>query len=101
MIRITRILSKLLTMICFWPSKLSTGVGGGGGAKFDYTCDTGNRQNAYTYITMFYFRINIFSVSIWIDELIISFIAWLFVKITCETIIFPRKHFNKYRKFFL
>lgn len=61
---------------CFWPSKLSTGVGGGGGgAKFDYTCDTGNRQNAYTYITMFYFRINIFSVSIWIDELIISFKA--------------------------
>lgn len=62
-------------MICFWPSKLSTGVGGGGGGQNFTTFDPGNRQNAYTYITMFYFRINIFSVSIWIDELIISFKA--------------------------
>lgn len=100
MIRITRILSKLLTMICFWPSKLSTGVGWGGVQNLT-TFDPGNRQNAYTYITMFYYRINLFSVSIWIDELIISFKAWLFVKISWETIIFPRKHFNKYRKFFL
>lgn len=74
MIRIIRILSKPLMMICFWPSKLSTGVGGGGVQNLT-TFDTGNRQNAYTYITMFYFRINIFSVSIWIDELIISFKA--------------------------
>lgn len=72
-IRIIRILSKPL-MICFWPSKLSTGVGWGGVQNLT-TFDPGNRQNAYTYITMFYFRINIFSVSIWIDELIISFKA--------------------------
>lgn len=74
MIRIIRILSKPLMVICFWPSKLSTGVGWGGVQNLT-TFDPGNRQNAYTYITMFYFRINLFSVSIWIDDLIISFIA--------------------------
>lgn len=30
---VIRILSKPLRMICFWPSKLSTGVAGGGGCK--------------------------------------------------------------------
>lgn len=34
---VIRILSKPLMLICFWPSKLSTGVGFGGGvAKIDY-----------------------------------------------------------------